>query len=156
MSMSYTEQLQNIVKKYENAGHPLPATAHEIAQWAIEQGIWEPQRDTLLNRCSEELARAMREEYITAPQGRRVRVKHVAMIEKDGKQASFWADMRKAPHGHMEIAFQQRRQQIVGDCRQLKWDMDSYNQNHNAGEPIQMVFDFTLDLEEIEALAAIA
>jgi hypothetical protein len=78
------------------------------------------------------------------------------MIEKDGKQASFWADMRKAPHGHMEIAFQQRRQQIVGDCRQLKWDMDSYNQNHNVGEPIQMVFDFTLDLEEIEALAAIA
>jgi hypothetical protein len=109
-----------------------------------------------LNRCAEELARAMREEYITDPQGRRVRVKHVAMIEKDGKQASFWADMRKAPHGHMEIAFQQRRQQIVGDCRQLKWDMDSYNQNHNVGEPIQMVFDFTLDLEEIEALAAIA
>jgi hypothetical protein len=56
----------------------------------------------------------------------------------------------------MEIAFQQRRQQIVGDCRQLKWDMDSYNQNHNVGEELQMVFDFTLDLEEIEALAAIA
>jgi hypothetical protein len=56
----------------------------------------------------------------------------------------------------MEIAFQQRRQQIVGDCRQLKSDMDSYNQNHNVGKPIQMVFDFTLDLEEIEALAAIA
>jgi hypothetical protein len=33
--MSYTEQLQKIVKKYEEAGHPLPATAHDIALWAI-------------------------------------------------------------------------------------------------------------------------
>lgn len=154
--MSYTEQLQRIVKKYEEAGHPLPATAHEIAAWAIEQGLWEPQRDTLVNRCAEEIARALREEYITDPQGRRVRTKHVATVERDGKQAAFWADMRTAPRQHMEIAFQQRRQQIVGDCRQLKWDLDSYNENHNAGEPLQMVFDFTLDLEEIEALAATA
>jgi hypothetical protein len=154
--MSYNEQLQRIVKQYESAGNPLPATAHEIAIWAIEQGLWEPQHSTVVNRCAEEISRAMREEHITDPQGRRVRVKHVAMVEKNGKQAAFWADMRTAPRGHMEIAFQQRRQQIVGDCRQLKWDMDSYNENHNAGEPIQMVFDFTLDLEEIEALAAIA
>jgi hypothetical protein len=154
--MSYSEQLQRIIRRYEETGNPLPATAHEIATWAIEQNLWEPQRSTLLNRCAEEIARAMREEHITDPQGRRVRVKHVAMIEKNGKQAAFWADMRRAPREHMEIAFQQRRQQIVGDCRQLKWDMDSYNQNHNAGEPIQMIFDFALDLEEIEALAAIA
>lgn len=45
--MSYTEQLQRIVKKYEVAGHSLPAPGHEIAAWAIEQGLWEPQRDTL-------------------------------------------------------------------------------------------------------------
>lgn len=56
----------------------------------------------------------------------------------------------------MEIAFQQGRQQIVGDCLQLKLDVDSYNETHNAGEEFQMVFDFTLDLDEIEALAAIA
>jgi hypothetical protein len=154
--MSYTEQLQRIVKEYEAAGNPFPATAHEIAIWAVEQKLWEPQRSTVVDRCAEEIARAMREEYITDAQGRRVRVKHVATVERDGKQAAFWADMRRAPREHMEIAFQQRRQQIVGDCRQLKWDVDSYNQNHNVGDPIQMVFDFTLDLEEIEALASIA
>lgn len=154
--MSYNEQLQRIVKKYEDAGNPLPATAHDIAIWAIEQGLWQPQRSTVVDRCAEEIARAMREEHITDPQGRRVRVKHVATVERNGRQAAFWADMRTAPREHMEIAFQQRRQQIVGDCRQLKWDVDSYNQNHNSGEALQMVFDFTLDLEEIEALAAIA
>jgi hypothetical protein len=53
----------------------------------------------------------------------------------------------------MEIAFQQRRQQIVGDCRQLKADVDSYNENYNSGEAIQTVFDFTEDLEELEAFS---
>lgn len=37
--MSYNEQLQRIVKKYEDAGNPLPATAHDIAIWAIEQRL---------------------------------------------------------------------------------------------------------------------
>lgn len=51
---------------------------------------------------------------------------------------------------HMGIAFQQRRQQILGDCRQLKTDVDSYNENYNSAEPLQMVFDFTDDLAEAE------
>jgi hypothetical protein len=54
----------------------------------------------------------------------------------------------------MEIAFQQRRQQIVGDCRQLKVDVDSYNENAKPDRPIQMVFDFRADLAELEAAGA--
>ena len=110
---------------------------------------------TVVVRCAEEIARAMREEHITDPQGRRVRVKHVATVERNGRQADFgrYADGTARPHGDCLPA---TAEQIVGDCRQLKWDVDSYNQNHNRGEDLQMVFDFTLDLEEIEALAAIA
>lgn len=151
--MSYSEQLQHIVSAYRGAGQPWPATSHEIAAWAIDHGRWAPQRGALIDRCAEELSRAMREEYITDPQGRKVRAKHAAKRERDGRQAIFWEDMRTASREHMEIAFQQRRQQIVGDCRQLKADLDSYNDNFNSGEPLQMVFDFTNDLAEIEALA---
>jgi hypothetical protein len=56
-------------KKYEEAGNPLPATAHDIAIWAIEQGLLEPQRSTV-DRCAEEIARAVPEGHITDPQGR--------------------------------------------------------------------------------------
>ena len=52
----------------------------------------------------------------------------------------------------MRIAFQQRRQQIVGDCHQLMMDMDSFNQNQNPSHPIQLSFDFTRDLEELLAV----
>lgn len=58
------------------------------------------------------------------------------------------ATLRTAPRVHMLVAFQQRRQQIVGDCTQLKSDVDSYNQNWAKSEPIQMVFDFRRDVEE--------
>jgi hypothetical protein len=65
---------------------------------------------------------------------------------------SLWADMRQAGRDHMETAFQHQRQQIVGDCHQLKNDVDSYNQNLNPGEAIQMVFDFRDDMAEIEVM----
>lgn len=53
----------------------------------------------------------------------------------------------------MTTALQQRRQQIVGDCWQLKCDADSYNENMKPTEPIQIVFDFTDDMAEMQAVA---
>ena len=64
-----------------------------------------------------------------------------------------WGDARTAPRQFMEVAFQNRRQQIVGDCRQLKLDVDSFNENRNPDRPIQLVLDFTDDVAEMEALA---
>ena len=113
--MSYTEQLQRIANEYLADGHSVMASAHDMAIWAVETQRWEPQRAALINQCAEELSRAMREEYSTDPRGRKVRAKHVARRDRDGKQMSLWADMRFAPRDHMETAFQQRRQQIVGD-----------------------------------------
>jgi hypothetical protein len=154
--MSYTEQMQHIANQYFGEGNSQTASTHEIAIWAIEKKLWEPQRGALINQCADELSRAMREEYFTDAQGRKVRAKHVARRDRDGRQSSLWADIRTAPRDHMETAFQQRRQQIVGDCRQLKIDVDSYNQNLNPGEPIQMIFDFNDDLAEIEIIEAIS
>ena len=151
--MSYTEQLQGIVQRYREAHQPWPASARDIGAWAIENGLWAPQQSFVLKQCAHELAQAMREEYITDPQGRSVRAKHAVITQRGGEQIALWADIHTATKEHLEIAFQQRRQHILGECRQLKTDVDSYNQNLNPGEPIQMVFDFTLDLDELEVLA---
>jgi hypothetical protein len=92
----------------------------------------------------------MREDYATDPQGRRVRTKHAARVLESGTQTTLWADIRTASSAHMKIAFQQRRQQIVGDCWQLKCDVDSYNDNATPTPRIHMLFDFTDDMEEME------
>lgn len=149
---TYSEQLQKLTNQYRDGGNPWPATMRQVAAWAIQESLWKPQRSTLIDRLAEDLARALREEYITDAQGRTVRAKHAARTKKSGENLTLWDDIRSAPREHMQMALQQRRQQIVGDCRQLKTDADSYNENTNPGPQIVMVFDFTDDLAELEAM----
>ena len=148
-----TEYNQDIANKYLAAGLP-PTSSRAMARWAIQNKLWNPSEEAMIDQCAHELAEAMREEYITDPQGRRVRAKHAARMIVDGEQMTIWNDLRVAGKEHMEIAFLNRRRQILGDCRQLKTDVDSFNDNHNSGEPVQMVLDFSRDLEE-EELAAV-
>ena len=150
---SYSKQMQRIVAEYRASGEPWPASTKTIAAWAIDNGKWELPQSAALAKCAEDISRAMREEYITDAQGRRVRVKHPATVRRGSEQLVLWDDLRTATREHMKLSFQQRRQQIVGDCRQLKIDVDSYNDRHPNVEPIQMIFDFTRDLAEIEAAA---
>ena len=150
---TYHEQLRRIANKFLAERGGVPATSMEMAAWAIEKRLWQPQPAALIQQCADEFSRALREEYIKDPQGRKIRAKHVATRQKNGELFPLWGDIRTAPREHMEIALQQRRQQIVGDCRQLKTDVDSYNENYNGGEPIQLVLDFTSDVEELDSLS---
>jgi hypothetical protein len=151
--MSLLEQNQRIVQRYRETAQPWPAKSVDIARWAIDHKLWEIHPNAVIRQCADQLASAMREEFFTDPQGRRVRLLHAAPYPKNGRQYLLWDDMRTAPHKHMRMAFQQRRQQIVMDCHQLKTDADSYNENYNKEAPIQMIFDFDMDLAELEIMA---
>lgn len=153
---SYKEQLQAIVRDYRLRGNPWPASTAMIAAWAIENDRWEAHRALQIRQCAREIGRAMREEYITDGKGRRVRVKHPVTKKNEKSQTTLWDDIRTAPRTHMEISFMQRRMRVVGDCRQLKVDADSYNDAHPEDRPIQIVFDFSDDLAELEAAQAAA
>jgi hypothetical protein len=58
----------------------------------------------VVDMCADQLARAMREEYITDPQGRRVRSKHAARVKRHGQQITLWADIRNADRRHTPAA----------------------------------------------------
>jgi len=148
--LTQNEEHQALVRKYRRAGEPWPATAHQMASWMIDNGLMLPHPNAFINQCAELLSRAMRDEYYTDPQGRKVRAKHVAKHNVDGAQLLLWEDHQSASLKHMQIASQMRRKQIVGDCRQLKIDVDSYNENAKPATPLNMVFDFTQDLAELE------
>jgi len=150
-----TEQLQYIAEKYRDAGQEWPASTTMMARWAIENGMWEARRGSAVKQCAKELAHALREEYFTDPQGRRVRRMHAlrdmrAMPIGRERQTMLWVNIFDAEEEQMQAAFQQRRMQVVGDCRQLKTDVDSYNDNNKHGARIQMTFDFRDDLAELE------
>lgn len=144
------EHLQRIVSEYRVAGGEWPAESRNIADWAIQTGRWRPHPQAAVKQCAREISRAMREEYYLDGRGRRVRVKHAVMQD----QGTIWDDIRTAPREHMVVAFQQRRERIVDDCRQLKVDADSYSDTHPDENRIQLVFDFSEDLAELEAMDA--
>jgi hypothetical protein len=146
-----SEQLQNIYRLYEQAGMPTPATTWDIAEWAVAHNLYELRPINVVAQCADELSKALREEFRKDQFGRRYRAKHAVTVKITGGQMTLWADFNTAPREHMQRAFAQRRQQIVGDCHQLKIDVDCYNNFHPTEEPIQLVLDFTMDIMEIEA-----
>lgn len=151
---TYNKQMQKIVEDYRLSGEAWPAQSKTIAAWAIRTGRWKLPDSAAITKCAEDVSAAMRDEYMTDKKGRRVRLLHPATKGKPGEQITLWDDIRTAPREHMQLSFQQRRRAIVGDCRQLKSDVDSYNDAHTEIEPIQAVFDFTQDLAELEAANA--
>ena len=143
------ERLQRIWHDYENArGHALCGT-REAVEWAVAEGILELPSLDPYDVLAGQMASALRDEIQTDAKGRRYRVNHAVRISKDGAQYTFWGVMGFATHDHMEKAFALRREQIIGDCVQLRIDVDAYNdmrpQEH---APIQLVLDFTEDTAE--------
>lgn len=147
---NYHEKIQQLVIMYRESGEKWPAASKELAAWAIQNKLWAPRPADILNECAEHFSRALRDEYVTDAQGRRVRTKHAATYDNGSGQLVLWDDIRTATTTHMKTAFQQRRHQILGDCKQLKNDVDSFNENRKPEQPINLIFDFTLDLAEAE------
>lgn len=145
---SLMEQFQRIANEYMDKNGLV--STHELAAHALRNKLWFPEEKDLISQCARLFARAMRQEFFVDPQGRRVRAKHAAMVSEDGEQQSFWGDLRTAPPEHIRVSFQQRREQILGECHHLKTAVDSFNDNLNDGEQIRIVFDFTEDLRELE------
>lgn len=152
------QMLQGLVEDYRRQTGASSVSLKEVAAWAIRHKKWGPQRSSAIKILTKDLAVALREEYFTDPQGRRVRRKHAQRVFREvteGKheQLVLWHDITEATRPQMQAAFQQRRHSVVMDCRQLKQDVDSFNENYNNSVSIQMVFDFTEDLEELEQQA---
>jgi len=150
---TYNESLQEFWKLYEaEKGQGSAVNSHDVAAWAYQKGLWKPRPKNVIDILADDLSRAWREEYRTDSMGRRYRAKHAVRVKENGKQMTLWADIDTASRPHMERAFAQRRQQVIGDCFQLKTDVDVYNDQHTENYPIQVVLDFTYDVEELQYL----
>ena len=150
---AYTNQVKDYVERYKTeTGNDGLLDPHEVAAWALHNGLHKPNPKTIIDAIAADIAQVWREEYRTDKHGRRYRAKHAATHKKGNKTLSLWADLDdpEAPHNHVVRSFAQRRQQIVGDCLQLKTDVDVYNDKREPDEPIQVPLDFTLDVAELQ------
>jgi hypothetical protein len=142
------ELLQRLWKRYEDEHERLPASAREVVEWAVNENLLNLPEIDPYDILAGQMATALREEYATDAKGRKYRVNHAVRVTKLGVQTTFWAIMGFAPREHMQRAFVQRRNQIIGDCFQLKIDVDVYNSLNEAEPPLPLILDFTDDVKE--------
>lgn len=150
------ERLQQVWHHYDaDHGHQ-PTSTREAVHWAVSEGLLELPEVDPYEVLAAQMSQALRDEYETDSQGRRYRVNHAVRISKGGVQLTFWGMMGFASHDHMEKAFAQRRDQIIGDNLQLKTDVDVYNDLNRGKRPaIQLVLDYTEDVAERQELQKI-
>lgn len=146
--MNYNSRLREIWHRYlSEVGEP--ATVLDVIRWGERRGMLVVPTPDPYAKVTEDLSRALREETRVDPEtGLRYRVNHAVTITKAGGiQRTMWADLNHADHDFMQKAFEQRRAQIAGDCKQLMADIQVYNSRHPGRQPIQMSFDFTAEVE---------
>ena len=147
------ELLQRVWHRYDDDREHKPSSAREAVEWAVEEGLLELPEIDPYDVLAGQMAQALREEFDTDEKGRRYRINHAIRVTKSGVQRTFWAVMGFARHDHMEIAFTQRREHIVGECVQLNIDVAVYNDLIQGKETaIQLVLDFTDDVAEREEI----
>ncbi|MGG1945521.1 hypothetical protein AB1286_11995 [Trinickia sp. NRRL B-1857] len=150
---AYANQVKAFLERYQReVGGDGLLDSHEVAAWAYKNGLYKPNVRTVIDAIAADIAQVWREEYRTDELGQRYRAKHAVRGKRGDKNLSLWADIDddRAPRSHFVRSFAQRRQQIVGDCFQLQTDVDVYNAKHSEQEPIQLILDFTYDVEELQ------
>ncbi|RFC33303.1 MAG: hypothetical protein DID92_2727744766 [Candidatus Nitrotoga sp. SPKER] len=150
---AYSNAVKEYIDRYKREVDDNPLIdPHNLAAWAYQNGLHKPSTKTIIDLIAKDIAQLFREEYRTDQYGRRYRAKHAVIKKQGNKTMSLWADMDdiNAPHSHFQKSIAQRRSQIVGDCYQLKTDADVYNDKRKSAEPIQVILDFTVDVEELQ------
>lgn len=150
---AYANQVKSYIERYKaEVGGDGLLDPHAVAEWAYQRGLHKPSLRTVVDAIASDISQFFREEFRTNADGQRYRAKHAVRFKRGDKTMSLWADMddENAPREHFVKSFAQRRQQIVGDCYQLKTDVDVYNAKNAAQKPIQLPLDFTLDVEELQ------
>lgn len=148
---TYKEQIRKIWKQYREEVSTEPVDLKEVASWAIRKKLWAPRPVDLSASLANDLADSLREETRTDKAGRRYRA-NIPVRKKgpNGLPLFVWADIDDAPRPHVEKSLQQERRSIASDCYALIMKRDHYNEAHPDEEPIQIIIDFTDDVDEMK------
>lgn len=146
--MTKRDQLLRIVEEYRAEHGRLPATAREMGDWAVDTGRYKLSPFAAERRCGEELSEVMGLDMMTAPSGRRVRTMHAWRDQ----QRTLWDHMTTITRENMSLSLAYRRNTVVGEVKQMKVDLDYFNDLHPDDPALQMSFNFENDLADVGLL----
>ena len=145
----YNRQILKYVDEYESEhGVGSAEDLNVVAEWAFQKGDWEPRRRSPAKELARDLARASRQDYIKDEQGEPVRRRHSYPVMRGEIQLTFWMKIENATPEKMRISLQGRRNGALMDVLQADRDRRYYNKHYNPGDPIQLSWNFDLDVDE--------
>ena len=148
---TYKENMLLIWKRYSDEVSAEPADLREVYAWAKENNLWAPRPIDISASFARDMVDVLREQTRTDKAGRQYRAFIPAKSKgKDGLPLFKWADIDVAPRSHVEKGVQFERRQIASDCFALAMKVEHYNATHPKDEPLQVVFNFEEDIEEMK------
>jgi hypothetical protein len=144
------EELQKLVQLYKVETANKIVDMDAVAEWAIKKGVIPPKPKSPIELLSARLAQAQREEHKIDPAtGWAYRVNHALRFKKgDGVQYTLWGVLEDFTRDQMHLSLTNRRQQMMGEGVQIKIDEHVWNSRNPNKEPLQLIMDFTDDIEE--------
>lgn len=148
--MTKNERYQALMQLYKSETGNKVIDMEGLADWCIQRGVTLPRPKSARELLVAQLSDAARAEYKQDPKtGLSYRVNHALRVSrKDGRQTTLWVDIDDATRSQMLLSLTNRRQQMVGDAVHLKIDEMIWNDHHPEENPIQLVMDFSEDVEE--------
>jgi hypothetical protein len=148
---TYDENMLQIWTLYQDEVSPDPTDLRDMGAWARKKGLWSPRPIDVDTSFARDMADVLRKQVRTDKDGRKYRAFIPAAGKgRDGLPLFKWADIDVAPRTHVEKGIQGERRQIANDCFALAMKVDHYNAAHPGEEPLQIVFNFEEDIEEMK------
>lgn len=148
---TFKHNMLNIWERYQAEVSADPADLREVANWAIKEKLWSPRPMDVQASFAKEMADILREQTRIDKEGREYRAFIPAKTSgKDGLPLFKWADIDVASRSHVEKGIQGERRSIANDCFSLAMKIEHYNAAHPKEDPLQSVFNFEEDIEEMK------
>jgi hypothetical protein len=147
--MTRLQKDQKFIRYYKEVTGVTDVNMKEVAKLAVKMGWKMPQPKDPLDLLAKEFTDAARLEIRTDKNtGNPYRAYHSLFDAHDGEQPSTWIDIDdKPPRSKMLKSLVKRREQMIGDGLQLTFDAEHWNSICPTEEPIQMLMDFTEDIQ---------
>ncbi|MGC9966228.1 MAG: hypothetical protein ABSE08_12550 [Syntrophobacteraceae bacterium] len=142
--------LYRITRLYKEQTGKTEVDYSEVAKFAHEKmKLKLPTPPSPLALLTKEFTQTAREELRHDPQtGEPYRANHHILVRQGSTQLHLWIDIDEATRKNMIKSLYFRREQMIGDGLQLTYDKDHWNRVHPDEQPIDIIMDFTEDIQE--------
>ncbi len=144
----FDRQLIKLAEQYAEETGVDAVDPNDVASWAEANGHFDIPVIDAKRRFAKQISHALSKEFIEDDDGEPVRKKLPFTVMRGEKQLTFWKDIRKMTPEQYRISASSQRKKVRGEVLQIERNTRYFNKHVNPGDPVQLSFNFDLDILE--------